>query len=84
MQKDVSDAIGKTEGYVSLLLSGKGKNPKNLNPDDIEKIQQASRNRAITQWLDLRSRGMLQAQSLQTEEDRLRQRLAEIQAQRAA
>ncbi len=72
-----ASCINVSEAYLSAVINGTGKYPKSLNPDQIHELQTAAGNRAITQWMDMRSRGLLNSQSKQAEIARLEAQLAE-------
>ena len=79
-QGEWADYLGMAEGSLSLILNPPRGNhrKRNLDPELFNKIQMKAGNRAISQFFDMESRGLLNHQSTKTEIELLEARLAEL------
>jgi hypothetical protein len=74
--------LGMAEGSLSLILNkgGSSKRKRFINPDLFGQIQERAGNRAISQYFDMESRGLLNRQSKKTRIQELEAELARLKA----
>ena len=77
--------LGITPGTLSMILNESGERKRKLDPDEINTIQRAAGNRAISQWMDLELRGLLNHQNDRQEKiNELRAELALLEGKSCA
>lgn len=75
--------LGMKEGSLSLILNkgGTSDRRRTLDPTLFEDIQENAGNRAISQFFDMQSRGLLNSQSKQNRIDQLEEELKQLKGQ---
>ncbi len=75
--------LGMKEGSLSLILNkgGTSDRRRTLDPNLFEDIQENAGNRAISQFFDMQSRGLLNSQSKQNRIDQLEEELKQLKGQ---
>lgn len=62
-RKTWAELLGVTSGTLSMILNESGERKRKLDPQEINLIQKAAGNRAISQWMDMELRGQLNHQN---------------------
>ena len=81
-ERDWAELLDMTEGALNTILNwnpARNKRKRNLDADLIDVIQRKACNRAISQFFDMQSRGLLNHQSSLA---KLRRLEAEVEAER--
>lgn len=58
-----AELLGVTPGTLSMILNKSGERRRKLDADELNLIQKAARNRAISQWMDMDLAGELNHQN---------------------